>query len=198
MLLIFQRTATVLTLTLAAACAKDPATDYYTLHASAEPVGRTLPTALTRESLGVGPVRLPAALGKSGIVSLKPGNQVIVSAYNIWAGNLASTIADVVTDNLTTLSGNVWIRPHPWDSRTRPSRQLQLHIVRFHGSLGGEVVLRCKWTLLDVRDKRETARGLINLSQQVGAAGYRPYVATMNDLINELSRELLVAIEPHY
>ena len=184
-------------LALLSGCASDPPTQFFALRAQAEPVTAAMPEELVNDSFGVGPVRISAPLAKTGIVSFQSNNQLVISAYNIWAANLPESIAEVIVEDFTAMTGNPRIQPHPWDSRTRPSRQLRLYIERFDGQLGGEVTLRCKWSLLEERGKREVATGLIGLSGHTGEPGYPAYVATMNNLLTRLSEQLFEAISLH-
>ncbi|MEM7210008.1 MAG: PqiC family protein [Pseudomonadota bacterium] len=191
------RVLPVLSALFFSACATDPPTKYFALHADPAFVAQDAASGKPSrsDSFGIGPVRLPGILQHPGIVTVKNGNQLLVSSFNVWAGNLEESIGAVLADNLSTLSANHRIWSHPWDSRNRPQHQIRIIIEEFSGSLGGEVSLRAKWVLLSDFGKQERQTNRIALQRSVATADYTAYVAAMNDLLSEFSHTLYQSID---
>lgn len=179
------RSIVYLCLILLSACASTPSTQYYTLLA---PSVETEPLAIDKSSLGIGPIVLPARLeSETGIVSIREGNQVDLSLYNVWAGDLKENISSVMADHLSQLTKIDKVWPYPWDNRHRPEHQIRLIIERFSGQLNNEVLLRAKWTWLDQAGRRERTTQSVNIRQPVEGPSYNDYVTALNRALNQLT-----------
>lgn len=181
-------------LALVVACAGPTyKTRYYSLMADSEATPLANAEAFT-SSLGVGPIRLPETLEHPGIVSHGDGQRVEVAPYDIWAGELKETVTRVLADNLSTYlaTENVW--PFPWDNRVRPARQASIVFERFGGQRGGEVTLQAKWRLLSTDGNSVLLSDKVSLRTETTTGSYDAYVAALNQLLNELSKEIALAV----
>ena len=180
---------------LLSACAITPKTYFYALQGLTMPLegmpnNPALPPTIaidSRHTYGVGPLFLPEALRQPGVVSLKEGQQVRLSLFNIWGGNLQDGITRVVASNISELTGVDAVWPFPWDNRNRPTRQVRIVIEHFAGHLGGKVELKAKWALTELNGEKTLIQKRVHFTVQAKAGGYGPYVNALNELVNLLS-----------
>ncbi|MFT5082311.1 MAG: putative lipoprotein YmbA [Lentisphaeria bacterium] len=162
-----------------------PATKHYSLFA-AEPSAENMHALANKKiSLGIGPIILPEYLQNPAIVSLTPSQQVRVSGYHAWAGDLNEALLRVLAADVSThlqLDG-VWA--FPWDNRVRPDYQVRIVVEHFSGIRGQDVVLTAKWTLLNKVGDELLLTGREQLSRTTRSGGVDDYVGAMNVLINE-------------
>ena len=173
-------------------CTLAPKTHFYTLHGlAAEPsAGQAVIVINPEHTYGIGPLFLPEALMQPGVVTHRQGQSVNLSLYNIWAGNLREAVTRVVASNMSQLTGVDAIWPFPWDNRNRPTRQIRIVFEQFSGELGGTVTLKAKWALTENNGEKTLLQERVVLSAAAVGDGYGPYVAALNDLINQLSVDI--------
>lgn len=159
---------------------------------------RPLPTSASAPAgesvvLALGPVDIPAHLDRPQIVTRTPGAEVELSEFERWAEPLADNVMSVLSDNLSSLVPTERVSPFP--ARLPPDLDLRIavELIRFDGSLSGEVVLDARWTLLDPEDAPlRTERS--QLTQPVSGAGYEALVDAMSRALGMLSREIAEAV----
>ena len=181
-------TVLVVILGLSACSSSGPKTQYYSLFPGASSEKNSLKEDL---SVGVGPVILPEFLDNSAIVSVFNQNQVRVSGYHAWAGDLDTAIARVMTDHIASATGLNNISAFPWDSRAKPAYQIRIDIEDFSGELGGEVSLKAKWTLIDQEQRRIVATGREALTENTASNAYPDYVKSLNSLLIDFSNVII-------
>lgn len=177
---------------LLTACALSPKTYFYALKGMAAD-GKTAEPEYPLQgayTYGIGPVFLPESLNQPGLVTHEAGQQVKLSLYNIWAGNLRDGVTRVLASNVSELTGAGAIWPFPWDNRDRPKRQVRVIFEQLSGPLGGKVVLKAKWALTENNGEKTLLHKRVVYSQQATATGYGPYVDALNALVSLLSRDI--------
>jgi uncharacterized lipoprotein YmbA len=147
-----------------------------------------------QHTYGVGPIFLPEALMQPGIVTVREGQRVNLSLYNIWAGNLNEAITRVTASNISQITGIDAVWPFPWDNRSRPTRQIRIVIEQLTGELGGEVVLKAKWALTEQNGETVLLQKRFVMAETTRAKDYGAYVDTINTLVNQLSVAMVEAI----
>ncbi len=174
---------------LASCASSGPATRFYSLFAdsSIEPVEHSL----GKISIGVGPVILPDYIENPSVVSLTSSQQVRVSGYHAWAGNLKESMTRVLADDISGALNLDAVWGFPWDNRVRPDYQIRVVIEQFDGVRGGQVNLRAKWTLLNKSADKVLSVGSVSLSEASVGRGIDNYVATLNRLLNRLSLSIV-------
>ncbi len=180
-------------LALVAACS-GPAykTDFFTLVADQDTEQRVAQPY--RGSLGVGPVKLPELLDHPGVVSESGGQQIEVAPYAVWAGDLNAAVVRVLADNLSAYLGTDQVWPFPWDNRARPEQQIRVVFEKFSGERGGDVVLQAKWRLLSSNGGEELRAEKFSARISAADKSYEAYVAALNDLLNQLSEAIALAV----
>jgi uncharacterized protein len=169
---------------------------FYTLH-SASVVSSEEPLIMNGH-LGVGLVELPEFLVGNNIVTLVGDQQIQKSQTHLWGGDLQLTLSRTVAANLSQQLGadNVW--PFPWDTRHRPEKQINILVEQLDGTLGGEVTLAAKWTLLDDEGARLVHVGRQRFTATAVNDTYADYVAAVNNTVNQLSQILAKDVRKHW
>ncbi len=187
---LFLSVITLAAFLLTSSCAMTPTTHFYTLHGFSDDAARNTVTLRSTHTYGVGPIFLPEALMQPGIVSHREGQELKVSLYNIWAGNLRGAITRVLASNLSHVSGVQAVWPFPWDNRNRPTRQVRVVFEQLSGEVGGEVVLKAKWALTEQNGERAILERRVEITETAKSDGMSHYVSALNVLINRLSLEI--------
>jgi len=163
-----------------------PQTSYYSLFPSSSDHPQTSLQDKTL-SFGVGPIVLPEYMDNPAVVSLNTSQQIRVSGYHAWGGDLKASMSRVLASNLSRAwqLDNVW--SFPWDSRARPHYQLRLVFEKFAGERGGNIELQAKWQLYNQKQKRVVKIGTVSLSHTLVDDSVDTYVAGLNALLNQFS-----------
>ena len=168
------------------ACSSTPVnTEYFTLHAKS---GWDESVSLNKTfALGVGPVILPESLDAPGIVTLAEKNQLNISTRRLWAGDLKKSVTRVIADNISEITAMPQVWSHPWDGRQRPEKQVAVVVEQLQGALGGTVVLKAKWRVLESYGNTSLGVYAEQFSVETRGKGYGDYAVAVNDLMNQLS-----------
>jgi len=172
-------------------CASTTPTQYYSLNAGQLEATNALSEQV---SLGVLAVKIPDQLERAGLVSRKGTNELTVSSYHIWAGDLDENISAFLTDVLAQRLGLNDVRSVPWNTNLRPEYQLEANIDQFSGQLNGEVVLKASYSFLKDKGQTQVLARRFNLSTKASGS-YASYVDSLNDLMLEFSDELARQIQ---
>jgi len=76
---------------------------------------------------------------------------------------------------------------YPWPRHRAIDYQMRIDVLRFDGTLGGEVVLAGTWTLADGGGRAEISTRAFSLSENAGGRDYSDLVAAMSRLVARLS-----------
>ena len=89
-------------------------------------------------TLGLGPVKFPAYLDRSEVVTRVEPNRVVVSENDHWAEPLKTNFTRVLSQNLSVLLGGSQILSFPWYSSTHLDYQVVIDVQRFRMRLPGQ------------------------------------------------------------
>ena len=178
----------VLFLVLQGCASSGPKTQYYSLFPAEYSASDS--DSGFNQSIGIGPIDLPEYINHSGIVSLTGTNQITVSGYNAWAGDLAENLSRIIASNLSSQLGAGTVSAFPWDNRVRPDYQIRVAFQEFAGVRGGTVKLKAKWTVLDKKGSKVVLAGVEDLEEQAPSSSYNDYVGVLNQLVNNFSDRL--------
>ena len=135
------------------ACSLNPKQDpsqFYVLTAMAVDTSGA-PAAAARvaweESIGVGPLRLPAYIDRPQMVTRLSEVQVSISEFERWAEPLKSNLTAVLARNLEIELGTTRVATFPWSTAVELTIDITVH--RFERDASGNASLRCAWTILD-------------------------------------------------
>jgi uncharacterized lipoprotein YmbA len=73
--------------------------------------------------------------------------------------------------------------------------QIEVDIIRFDATRGGDAVLNARWTILAGDSKEILVRKHSAVTQEAGGLGYEDLVAAESRLLETLSREMAAAIK---
>lgn len=161
---------------------------------------RSLPreaTASVKEggpSIGIGPVKFPAYLERSEIVTRDANGKIEAAESDRWAGSLGEDFARVVAENLSILlsTERVFVYPPP---RSIPiDYQLWIDVIRFEGLLGREVELIARWSILGGRDRHPKGVHQTRVREPMSDPSYEALVAAESRAVEKLSREIAQAL----
>ena len=177
-------------------CARTPPPRYYTL--SPLPAAeRGAPQASEGQApaILVGPIRLPAYLDTTGIVTRNSDNAIEVAQLHLWAGALADALPRVLAENLSLLLGTERVSVYPRLPHQPADYQVVGEVVQFDGSLVGQVSLVVRWTLVTVGERKPVAVRQSRISVPVGTAEYASLAAAQSQAVAQLSRDIAAAIK---
>jgi uncharacterized protein len=173
---------------LGAGCASSPA-QFYTLSPDA---GLAAPsdTALSKLTIVVGPVSIPAVVDMPQIVVSKDANQVSQDQFNLWASPLRSNIAQVVSSNLVILLGTPNVSAVlTLDADYRVAIDVQV----FESTPGDAANLSAMWSVRRVKDgKAQTGRTTVHEASP--QKSYEALAAAHSRALSHLSADIAAAI----
>ena len=153
--------------------------------------------------LAIGPVRLREYLNRPQMVTRTKENKIMVHEFHSWGEPIERNLNIVLAVNLGNLLATNRIVIFPW--RRRPpdlDYQIVADVIRFDGELGGQASLTAHYYIWDFRGKSEGERSRIGVwysdySRQTQDDSFEALVATMNELVGDLSREIAERIKEH-
>ncbi len=166
-------------------------THFYALSAAVEPVTERQKLPVT---VGVGPLDFPRVLQRPQVVTRENDNKINIADFHQWGGRLDDDFLRILADNLVKLLGSSQIYTYPWESRLRPEYQIRIHVSRFDGTLGREIILRARWQLLSREQRRELTARQSEIVEPVDGDGYTAYVAAQSRALARLAREMAAQI----
>ena len=181
-------------LALLAGCSGSAPVHFYTL---AQPAPATPPApapAVGRgPTIGIGPVTLPRYLERIHIVT-RGDTEMEVSEYDRWAEPLSASVPRLLAADMATMLGTERIVMFPWFVDTTIDRQVIVDVLRFEGTIKGEVVLDARWRVLGPARQELVLQHSV-VREMAGASGYPAVVAAMRRAVGVLSREIADAIK---
>ncbi len=177
-------------------CASSPPTRFYTLSSLHEGGGQPRGSTFDQDLIiGVGPIKFPEYLDRTGIVCRSSSNKVTCSDVDVWAGSLAEDFSRVLAENLSVLlsTESVIVYPRPRSASAR--YRITMDVIRFDGSLGGDVSLIARWAILEGKERIKVFARKSTIVEPSGAQGYEALVAAKSRGLEKLSREIAEAIK---
>lgn len=190
------RAATItIGLALSAGCTFGSAPVHFYMLAQPSPTAGTPPsTAVSRgPTIGIGPVTLPRYLERINIVT-RGDTEMEVSEHDRWAEPLSSSVPRLLGTDLSTMLGTERIVMFPWSIDTTVDRQIVVDVLRFDGTMAGEVVLDARWRVLGPARQELVLQHSV-VREVAGAKGYPAVVAAMRRAVGVLGREIGEAIK---
>jgi hypothetical protein len=184
-----------------AGCSGGEPTRFYLLTPIAEEAS-TMPS--TGMAVGVGPVALPRYLVRPQIVTQVDGNELQLTEFNQWGGELEDNFTRVLGTNIALLLPTEEIALYPWGAGPAPpiDYQVLIDITSFERDGTGDCVLTAFWRIArgDGSEILMTHRSSFREPVGVAAAGdaaadsYQAIAAAMSKNVERLSREIVEAL----
>ena len=164
---------------------------YYVL----TPVAAT-PSGSGSLAVGLGPVKLPAYLFNTSLAVRQGTNEVEYLPSALWAERLDSGFQRVLAADLATVLPTDQIRMSAWQ-RNDVAVEVYVAIERFDVDAGGRGVLVARWRILSPGGDKILKAGGSRLVREgpAPAAGASGAVATLSELVADLSRQLAQALK---
>lgn len=180
----------LLSLLSLSACSSSPVTHYYVLTPMPVPTPASANTA-HKPVIVFDPVEVPPYLSRTQIVTRHGAHHLELSQSKQWGGNFRKNISRVLRENLSALLGNDRVfSPHAL-GHERPNLRITTVLSQFEPDVDGKVVLRARWRLVDLKNKQTIALHRSDLvSSVVNTESYDAMVASMSDLLMQLSKEM--------
>ncbi|MDM8535705.1 PqiC family protein [Desulfobacterales bacterium HSG17] len=169
-------------------------TRYYVLNPVAPESGEAIPKNSTDNiSLEIISLRLPQYLERPQIVTRSHQNQLQLSEYHQWAGNLRKNVTIVLARNLSRFLKTPNVIVPPQSTRIQPDFRVQLEIMQFEMDAEGTVQFSGQWRLWSRDQKTAPVTQIVELARAIELKGgdYAGIVQAMEEVLGEVS--LLIA-----
>lgn len=176
-------------LVLLTACGSSPKTEFYVLNADLGSVAQSANLS-SGPAVGVWQVKLPDLLDRSEIVTRDNQFKITMADFSWWAGNLSENMTLLIVAQLSQHLQSNRVVTSPWPSYRKNDYQVITRIERFDGELGGEVVLRGLWSLLDGDGTKELDRQVFEFKTNTADLTYQEMVAAMSRLTVQLAEQI--------
>jgi len=145
--------------------------------------------------VGLGQVRLPEYLLDTSLAVRNGTNQIDYLRGDLWAERLDTGIQRVLAANLATLLASDQIRLSAWRSED-VGAEIYVAVEQFDVDSSGRAFLVARWRILSPGGEKTLKASASRLERQGPSPGSNPSgaIATLSDLIAELSRELVQAL----
>lgn len=172
----------------------DP-TNYYLLSARGWEDGGEITGQEKGLVIGVGPVSIPGYLKRNHIVTRDTDNKILLAEFHRWAEHLEDGIPRVIAEDISVRLPGDWVAVYPWRRDVQPDYRVVVDVYRLDAVFKGDAVLNVQWTLYgpgrrDVLLKKQT-----DYSRPAGGESYEDIVAAMSLLFEDLSQDIVAAIE---
>jgi len=176
-------------LVLLAACGSSPKTEFYELNSDVSSVMQAA-NASQGPAVGVWQVELPDLLDRSEIVTRDNQYKIAIADFSWWASSLSQNMSLLIVSQLSQQLQSNRVVVSPWASYRKNDYQIIIRVLRFDGTLGGEVVLSGLWSLLDGEATEELDRQVFEFKTNTADLTYQEMVTAMSRLTVQLSEQL--------
>ncbi len=187
------RLISILPVFLLSACANSPAVQFYVL----EPLSTLPPSSIvikSQQTIGIGPVSVPALLESKKIVTHLSDNTVQIAQFHQWASPLQDNLLQTITRNLATLQPNAIVRAYPWSVYGSVNLQIIIDIVRFDASPGKSVNLEANWTIKNEKTNAILKNGRSVINHPLSDTSYPGSIHALSKILGEFSQTLSLVL----
>ncbi len=165
-----------------------PTTEFYVLSAVAQPGEVTSGRPL---AVGIGPISMPAYLGRPEMVMRVADNQVVFDEFNRWAEPLKNNFEHVLATDLDILIGFQQMALFPWYDTTPLDYAVAVAVLRFERQSGDTAALNARWTI-----RNRTGQVLVSRESQFSRPAANPTeaAAALSAVTADLARDIAVAM----
>jgi len=175
-----------------AACGSSPKTEFYMLNAEE---GSALQANTSQgPAVGIWTVILPEELDRSEIVTRENQYKIKMADFSWWASALDKNMTLMVAVQLSQHLQSNRVVTSPWPTYVKNDYQVTILVSRFDGELGGEVVLRGLWNILDGEGEKKLAEQVFEFKTSTADATYQTMVEAMSQLTEQLAEQLVEGI----
>ena len=144
--------------------------------------------------LGMGPVRMQEYLNRPQIVTRTSTSEINLHEFHYWGEPLSTNFTVVLAQNLSALlsTDRIFIFPYR-NKQTLPLQyQVVVDVIRFDGEPGVEASLLAQYSILQFQENgmKELVTRQPSFSKPLADKSYKTLVATMSELVGDLSRQI--------
>jgi len=150
----------------------------------------SLPHSKEKIALGIGPLEFPTYLNRPNILDEVGANQVRLSEFHRWAEPLEENFSRVLSENLSILLSTDQVSTFPWKSATPIDFQITVSVSKFHGRLGTNSILECRWAIFRDYGKEVLVMKKSSFRETIKGQGYDALVLGLNKNLENLSIEI--------
>jgi uncharacterized lipoprotein YmbA len=176
-------------------CVSSPPTRFYTLSSLQEGGSKQGESTSDGPIIIVGPIKLSEYLDRTEIVTRSSSNKITVSDFDVWAGSLAEDFSRVLAENLSVLLPTEAVIVYPGPRPPSVDYQITADVIRFDGSVGGDVSLIARWAILQGKERKLVSVRKSTIIEPSGAKGYEAMVEADSRALEKLSREIAETIK---
>jgi hypothetical protein len=118
----------------------------------------------------------------------------MVDQFSLWAGPLNESFSRVLAENLSVFLNTEETVAFPWRATYPIKYQVVVHVVRFDGQPGEEVLLRARWIILSEKGKEILHKQQSQIKMPVASPGIEALVAAKSRLLVEFSSQIAAVI----
>ena len=144
-------------------------------------------------ALGIGPIKFPGYLDRQQFVTRISQNRFAVAENDRWAEPLEENFSRVLSQNLSILLQTDRMVAYPWERSQQPTYQVQVEVLRFEPNAEQVVELWARWSIIDNTKKTVSVKETY-LTQPARDKSSETSVASMSELVSDLSKEIAAAI----
>jgi uncharacterized lipoprotein YmbA len=158
------------------------------------PIPASEKTAPLDIMVNVSMLNLADYIDRPQIVTRTSANEISISEFERWAEPLSDAIPRLVAENLSLLLGSPRVATVPWQGSVTPDYTVFFEVLRFDGSVGGDVALHYLYAILDREGKTVFNVKRAVVTEPTGGPGYEAMVSGGSRAIGVMSREIAEAI----
>jgi uncharacterized lipoprotein YmbA len=179
---------------LLAACASTPETHFYVLSPLSASSSQSASAEAPKRLIGVGPITVPALLGRKQIVTRTGDNSIASSEFHQWASPLKEAITETLAQNLSTLLPNDIVKAYPWSAYGEMDVHIIIDIVRFESTAAKTAELAAEWSIMDDKTLRLVKHGQAKITRPQSGPGHTEAVRALSEALQEFGRQLADAL----
>jgi len=172
------------------ACSTSPKTHFYVLNTKFASKEVYSGESFENVGLGIWLVKLPRLLDRPQIMTRTDQFNIELSDFHKWVGGLGNNMTRLIANELGRLLQTDRVVISPWSSYVKNDYQLIIHVDRFDGELGNEVVLKGVWSLLNSKGNKELIRKAFTYTTKASGKSYGDMVAALSTLTMQLTQEI--------
>lgn len=152
--------------------------------------------------LGIGPVRVREYLNRPQIVTRTSTNEITIHEFHYWGEPLSTNLTAILAQNLSVLLSTDRILIFPYRSKQELPLEYQVvvEVIRFDGEPGVEASLLVQYYIVEFEEnqRRKIVSKQPSFSRPLADKSFETLVATMSELVADLSRDIAKKIRGAY
>jgi uncharacterized lipoprotein YmbA len=176
------------------ACATSPPSRFYVL--TPLPAADSPSAAEGRRNhpaLGVGPIKLPAYLDRSEIVTRSGSNSLKLAGFHRWGEPVTDNFTRVLAMDLGLLVNTNQVSLAPWPRYVPVDYQVVVEADRFDVGADDKAVLVARWHIVSGGEEGKVLRsGSAVITEPASLRDYQGIAAAMSRAVAQLAREIAI------